>query len=459
MKNKLMRVASRTSLIYWIVAVLWIVFSDRALLLLTSTPGSMVDLSMYKGWAFVTVTAILLYIALRNQLHKWQEEVEKRRQVEDTLKRYEILANQTRDLILFVRKIDGRIVEANPAAVAAYGYTRDEMLSRSINDLRVPGDDNVTFLQMEDADREGTLFETVHVRKDGTAFPVEVSSRGIDIDGSRTLISVIRDISRRKEGQLRFRQLYDAAPVGISNIDSGGMFIRCNPALEKILGYSESELQKMSIDDVTHPEDRIENAAIFRDLVKGRISTGSLEKRYIRKDGRVVWVNLISSGVYDGDGRFLHAVSIAEDITSHKLADEKIKRLSRVYELMSDVNQSIVRVRDRKKLFEEVCRIAVGVGKFKLVWIGVADEKSGDIKPVASSGDDEGFLGLLDISFDPNGPEDKKRIEAAFCEGQHIIRNDIEHDCMECHGMLKPSSGGFDPLPHFRCIGENVPTE
>jgi PAS domain S-box-containing protein len=125
-------------------------------------------------------------------------DVTAKRESEDALQRYELLAAHSRDTILFMRYEDGQILEANAAAVHAYGYTHEELLRLKIHDLR-PIDTQPLTLQMAKAKTQGILFETVHRRKDGSTFPVEVSSQGAIIDGVETLVSVIRDITERKQ--------------------------------------------------------------------------------------------------------------------------------------------------------------------------------------------------------------------------------------------------------------------
>ncbi len=120
-----------------------------------------------------------------------------------------MLAESARDIILFIG-LDGRIVEANYAAVLAYGYTHDEMLGLSVHDLRTADAPGLAISQMAEADSAtGVLFETVHRRKDGTLVPVEVSSRGTDIAGQRVLVSIVRDITGRKAEEQRRAELYD----------------------------------------------------------------------------------------------------------------------------------------------------------------------------------------------------------------------------------------------------------
>jgi PAS domain S-box-containing protein len=120
-------------------------------------------------------------------------------------RRSELVVQQSRDIILFIRLDDGRILEANPAAVRAYGYGREELLAHSIRDLRAPGTAELIAAQMTEARTRGVLFESVHRRKDGTTFPVEVSSRGVTLDGAEMLVSVVRDVTDRTRAEEALR--------------------------------------------------------------------------------------------------------------------------------------------------------------------------------------------------------------------------------------------------------------
>lgn len=132
----------------------------------------------------------------------------------EKLRRYQLFSEHARDIILFVRASDGRILEANDAAVAAYGYSREEMLLRNVYELRADSTMRLTVEQMATADARGILFETVHRRCNGEDFPVEVSSRGADLDGERVLISLIRDITERKRTEEALIRAEKLATVG-----------------------------------------------------------------------------------------------------------------------------------------------------------------------------------------------------------------------------------------------------
>ena len=123
-----------------------------------------------------------------------------RRKAEETLRRYELLSGHSRDVLLFMTR-EGSILEANAAAERAYGYSREELLKLTVKDLRAEETLGSLASQIVEADEHGILLETVHRRKDGSTFPVEVSARGVTIGGTRTLISIIRDITYRKYAQ------------------------------------------------------------------------------------------------------------------------------------------------------------------------------------------------------------------------------------------------------------------
>jgi PAS domain S-box-containing protein len=102
-----------------------------------------------------------------------------------------------RDIILVIDAASGALLDANEAAEHAYGYSREELLARSVFDLRIETPSSVQ-TQMTVAQQQGILFETVHRRRDGSTFPVEVSSRGATMLGRPCLFSIVRDVTERR---------------------------------------------------------------------------------------------------------------------------------------------------------------------------------------------------------------------------------------------------------------------
>ncbi len=158
-----------------------------------------------------------------SQNSTWQEIIEGNenefRQILDLL-----LAKNSRDIVLLI-DIDGKIIEANKAAVIAYGYSHEELCNLNICDLRK--DWNYTWQQLNQANEGGLFYQTVHYRKDGSRFHVEISSQGVDIGEKRVILSIIRDISDRKKAErelntsnYKFRSLF-------MNLHNGYAYYRC----------------------------------------------------------------------------------------------------------------------------------------------------------------------------------------------------------------------------------------
>lgn len=133
-------------------------------------------------------------------------EVTYRQKVEDVIRIHEVLLERAQDVILFV-DMDGRILNGNEKACEVYGYTKEELKLLGILDIRHPSTHAVFREQMEQADEEGTVFECIHVRSDGTSLPVEVSAKSTDTDRGRIRIHIIRDITERKEQEKKIAWL------------------------------------------------------------------------------------------------------------------------------------------------------------------------------------------------------------------------------------------------------------
>ncbi len=117
----------------------------------------------------------------------------------ERLQRYRLFSDNTQDIFLFLAQ-DGRILEANAAAIRSYSYSPEELAGMNVDNLRLPGDNDMCNLLKEECS-EGFLYETTHRRKDGTTFPVEVSAQSAVMQGQRVILCIVRDISERKESE------------------------------------------------------------------------------------------------------------------------------------------------------------------------------------------------------------------------------------------------------------------
>jgi diguanylate cyclase (GGDEF)-like protein/PAS domain S-box-containing protein len=139
--------------------------------------------------------------------------------IDKITKRYQALAEYTRDIILFISK-DGDIVEANSAAVKAYGYSRKELLSLTLYDLRTPKEKHLVSDRLSEVLSKDIQVETLAYCKDGSTFPIEVSAQCIIIDNEPVILSIARDITERKKNEEWVKYLaYHDSLTGLPNRD------------------------------------------------------------------------------------------------------------------------------------------------------------------------------------------------------------------------------------------------
>ena len=251
---------------------------------------------------------------------------------EALLVRYHLLSEHARDIVLFIR-LDGQIVEANQAAVDAYGYDRTTLLTMTIYDLRATATVPLVASQMTQADQHGILFETVHQRQDGSLFPVEVNSIGAEIGGERLLLSIIRDITARAQmernlaqSQRRLQALFDHALDGILLADDTAGYVDANPAACMLTGYDRAELLQQSVWDLTPEMDQERGRALWQHF----LATGTQQGEYTlqRKDGTSVEVEYRATAhIVPG----LH-LTVLRDISWRKRAERALQQANAALE-------------------------------------------------------------------------------------------------------------------------------
>jgi len=152
-----------------------------------------------------------------------------------------------------------------------------------------------------------------------------------------TLRDIVPMIGRKKARQARVEEAlreherrlaltYEHAGIGIAEVDAEGRVLRANAHLADMLGYPPDELLGVSLFNWTHPADVEMDRAQLERQVAGKIGEYSLEKRFVRRDGAIMWVQVTSSGVRDADGHFLYAVRVQHDITERKRIEEALAR-------------------------------------------------------------------------------------------------------------------------------------
>ncbi len=121
-----------------------------------------------------------------------------------------------------------------------------------------------------------------------------------------------------KESEEKFRTIFERGPLGIILLGKDKHFLSANNMFRQMVSYSEEELKEMTFEDITLPEDMKVSKKTFSDLFSGKSSLLKLEKRYIRKDGEIIWVNLTSTAICDEEGKVKYLLTMFEDITERK---------------------------------------------------------------------------------------------------------------------------------------------
>ena len=313
--------AFKIALVYALVSAVWILFSDQLLAATATTVETITVMQMVKGWAFVLTTSVLIFFLMRQEMTRFFKADEAQRASESN---FRLLVENSRDIILFVDREDGRILEANTAASAAYGYSRDELLDLRIQDLREPETIGLVPDQMARADAEGILFETVHRRRDGGTFPVEISSRGATISGKRTLISVGRDITQRKSSEealrnseLQFRNLANSMPQLVWTATPNGRVDYYNRRIEEFHGIVEQPDGSWEWSKAVHPEDLQATVDGFQHAISSGL-THEIEHRLLHREGSFRWYLSRAIPVLDQEGRVAKWYGTSTEIDSQK---------------------------------------------------------------------------------------------------------------------------------------------
>lgn len=151
------------------------------------------------------------------------------------------------------------------------------------------------------------------------------------------LVGVNMDITERKQAELkllesekRFRAIFDNAAIGIALVDLEGQVFLSNSVLRQMFGYTEEEILSLSISELTHREDIEKDLSLAEELFKGARDYYQLDKRYIKKNGDVIWGQLTVSAVNNDKGETLFAIGMIENITERKLLEEQLRQAQKI---------------------------------------------------------------------------------------------------------------------------------
>jgi len=234
--------------------------------------------------------------------------------------------------------LNGRFLRVNRSLCAMLGRPERDLIGRSVKEVSHPEDRDLTDGQRSRV-RAGEVdvarFEKRYLHADGRTLWVNLAVALARASDSSPLyeIAIFDDITTRKETEARlreseerYRRTFELAGSGIAHIGPDRRFLRVNRRLCEILGYPEEELVGRAGRDISHPDDLDRINALRPDLYSGRSEAVHVEKRYIRKDGSVVWVAFSMTLERDAAGRPLHEIAIFDDITERKQAEAAVRQ-------------------------------------------------------------------------------------------------------------------------------------
>lgn len=362
-------------------------------------------------------------------------DVTERKETEEALRaseeNYRDLVENSQSLIC-THDLDGNLLSVNEAAVKLTGYSRAALFQMNLKDVLAPYGEEQFAVYLNKIKADGEAHGLMKVRIANGEFRIWAYNNTLRDEGLEVPIirGSARDVTERKlaedalsESEERFHKAFRSGPVGMAITTPDGRYIEANNAFSELTGFTHEELiSQTSLQlDITTPEQRLDytrqiseqgfiynqEMVLRRKSGESRIALGSMEIIELNHEACVL--------------------TTAIDITERKQAEAKVIHVNRLYATISQINQTIVRARNRDTLFSEICHVTIEYGRFRMAWIGLTDEITGNVIPIVFAGEEQGYLASVNITTHNvkrgNGPAG-----TAIREGRSIISQDTASD-------------------------------
>lgn len=241
----------------------------------------------------------------------------------------------------------GEIVYANSAAAELVGAGSASMLRSCWVESLLPG--ALETARRIERSAAAPVSTVLSVKRMDDERSIRVDAAFRQLDDPQMFLCTLQDVSAYKMtegdqavGGTYFRTIFDCAAIGIGIDDLEGRTIYCNPALERILGYSQDELRGMVHQQFSYPDDLAEDLRRYQDLLDGKRETYRYLKRYIRKDGKIIWGNLTISLLHESKGKPEHIIVMVEDITEQKMMEDALRRSEERWRSLAENTPDII---------------------------------------------------------------------------------------------------------------------
>ncbi len=319
--------------IYFLSGSLWILFSDTLMGYLTQDPELLQRISVFKGLAFILVTALMLFFLIDAHVRRISTvtrrlatSIEDLRTAQQKLQLTDISMNNISDAIHWITK-DGRFWNVNQAACRMLCYRRDEYLSLSIQDIDPHISPEEWRFHLERVRQKGSVYLTrTHKARDGSIIPVEINANFIRFDGEEYYCTVVRDITERTEAEQEaafFRSLieYTRDPFYVLSPREGFRMVYANRAVCEHFGYDREQLASMSIPDWDPAFDMNRLGTMAREMRSGQ--PVRFETIHRVASGRLVPVEVTASLLVHNDREY--SCGYFFDITERKAMEDALK--------------------------------------------------------------------------------------------------------------------------------------
>ncbi len=374
------------------------------------------------------------------------QDITQRRLLEDSIRENEdsltITLNSIGDGVIATDD-DGLITRMNPAAERMTGWDFAEAVGRPMKEIfrifdarhRKPVEDPVEIVRKSGA-VVGLANDTILVSKNGTEHQIADSAAPI-LDSSGMLkgvVLVFSDVTERYEAgkalerrEHDYRLLFEGMLEGFALheiiCDESGRpvdyrFLSINPAFEKITGHRASETVGRTVREIMPETEAVWIERFGQVALTGEVVHFENHSAALGRDFQV-------TAYRPQAGQF---AVVFEDITERKAAETRVARLSQLYSALSQCNQAIVHSTSVEELLPKICRDVVEFGGMKMAWIGLIDEVTGVVCPVASNGEGREFLEGIRVSIDPQAPFGSGLAGTAVRESRPVWCQDFLND-------------------------------
>ena len=225
-----------------------------------------------------------------------------------------------------------------------------------------------------------------------------------------------------RDNDIKYRDIIENINDVVFETDKHGFITFISTPVFKIFGYTAEEITGKNFIHFVGENGQLLLKRLYELSDKVELKN---EYQICTKTGESRWIRLSSRALFS-EGNFKGGAGTIVDITDRKLAEEKIEKLNRLYSVISHVSQAIIHMRDKQVLMDEVCRIAIEFGKFRMAWIGLIDEETKIVIPVAKSGFEEGYLSLIKQISVSDIPEGRGPTGSAIRKGDHFVCDNFE---------------------------------